>query len=534
MSEQLPINQEFFEQKNQLADQLADTNLRTQAIPELGDAEFEAIATEALTEEQQGIYDQLTAGDMSQYEDVVADLRAKESIVEDLETQIADARNVMTEEQKRYDDLVTKLATIAPLGESKAKELAERRKGEIELANVAAAREQLAEAELDVIDASDLFVLAGKAWPIPLLAVRGVAKTEEFEGDIDSVDEIPIDPVLRKSDQERVDGIRNRNIDAPEASAYITFFLADNSGKVVTVDELVGFLYGHVNRDERDLRSRITTMLGPKVQGQRIQKMLTEEDAGYLLQYGWRRDYDSRNKRMVGPQRRIYRALRLDEIDSALPYILNKSDKHADTFETNTADPESEVFVIEEVPAQKLPVGTILTPETPAENVLAAPETPAEAEAETIVAELPIIEKVEQEAKPTPNGNQQSKKERRTRETWQTSLRRAIGEAINQLEADGLMGEEDIAMDTASRQSSSNIFGTLTALERLESAGVVSVGSSQPSMRKKFSLTPQVRVMMSVFNTQSQSFLERNRRAKAMNIVDEAIASYRRHQAEQQ
>ena len=174
---------------------------------------------------------------------------------------------------------------------------------------------------------SQVWEVAGEAWPIP------TARTAEREmiGDLQQTARVVVDmdtkglTGVRKRQRTSTGstGSRERQVDQPYASRMIAAHLAMNVGRTVTVDELVSLLYGHCIEEGRDLRayrSRITTVMGPQVQGERIQAML--EERGYTIWYGNRRAWISKpgkNKPKYQGQYRVYRTISLVEAQVALP-----------------------------------------------------------------------------------------------------------------------------------------------------------------------------------------------------------------------
>jgi hypothetical protein len=553
MTEHSAPNPDYFKSVHDLTLPIHDTNARAAEIPSLNDPEFEAIATEALTLEQQPAFDALVdAMDPAQHDAVTTALQESVDRVAELELELEDVKDSMSAEQRRYDDLVTKLVKIAPLGETQAKELAERKKSEIELQRADDLRTQITAQQAKVAEAEALFESAGQAWPIPVLAKYAVQEQVDdvpTGEDVIIIDEIPIDPALRSSARDHLREISERHVDAPEASKFITLYLSENKGRVVTVDQLCDFLYANVDSESVNLRSRITTILGPRIQGMRIQGMLAEENL--LLQYGLRSAVTATGKN-VGPKYRIYRALDLEQVDTAVNYITHNG--HADSFDNAQPEIESPVIdgpdaialgatavqgaSLEEAPAEEAPVVDSPEPEAPAPEPKPTPAAmPAKKAAAKKAEPAPEahVEKVPAPAKKTatkkaaaPKAEKAASKE----PLWATKLRKAVGEQMQQLEEDGLMGIDEITLGKASAMSSSAKFGTITALQRLAPTGIIKLPNSR-NQYNAYPLTQTVRVVMALFNTHTADFLERPRHRLAMQIVEEAVASYNeRHNEE--
>jgi hypothetical protein len=191
-----------------------------------------------------------------------------------------------------------------------------------------------------------IFESAGAAWPVPLAffipqpdseknfrpaGEPSSARTsiELVPGEVIAEEEVPSEETeCERSEAERLQQFRERHIDQPEASPLMAFYLIEHKGKTVEADELVDFLYSHLKegyRERHELRSRVTTAFGKKLQGWRIQRLLAAE--GHVLQYGWRhyvKEEDGRTKQVS--RRRAYRAWPAHLIEDELPEFIETVD----------------------------------------------------------------------------------------------------------------------------------------------------------------------------------------------------------------
>lgn len=193
--------------------------------------------------------------------------------------------------------LATRLADecYLSLGEIIA-ERAEIRLREIDVLEETALRLRKIELEERLKKLSDVFEVAGSAWPVPQAHFVAIPITDfTFE-----------EPIMEERDNGAIPRSWEHIVDQPHASELIADYLEAHRGQLVTADELADFLYSGANASNRDrskLRTRVTTMLGPKIQGQKLMQNLAKR--GFSLEYGWVKSSESRSKkrayRLSGP-----------------------------------------------------------------------------------------------------------------------------------------------------------------------------------------------------------------------------------------
>lgn len=332
--------------------------------------------------------------------------------------------------------------------------------------------------ELDKIYAS--LSEYGTDWGIPqaippmdrgMLYGMILENTERKETETSFEDIIPLTPEERASIAETADRAQYA-IENPDASRHIVFYLAENLNKVVTVEELARFLYtADVTGDNH--RSHVTTLLGPKIQGKRIQRMLHEEH-GLDLQYGIRilRQEDDK-KRMVEVRRtRIYRVVEPNTVDKELRSVIETV-----LSENKTVIDEFEQTVPEKQPDIPLAVVT--------EEILA-------------------VESLDHEVE---HG-----------EDWHVEFEAAVIFAINRLKEDNLFSDDLMRGSAVRSMSSSNLLGTKTNRERMHNAGLLKVGQL-----KSDEMTREQRVLGLLFNTNSHVLTQKTSRKQALEIVQRCI-----------
>ncbi len=181
---------------------------------------------------------------------------------------------------------------------------------------------------------STLYDVAGQAWPVPTAIF--IAETPQAGQSVGSTHHAIVTPTedIAQSDEwvsaetadenrqvERLKKFRERHIYQPDAKRLIAFYLIENANETVTVEALAEFLYKN-EEEEKDpftLRTRITSLLGPKIQGPRTALLLEAE--GYSLQYGWRRYFaksPNNEIKQLGPPQRVYKAIPTSEVKGEL------------------------------------------------------------------------------------------------------------------------------------------------------------------------------------------------------------------------
>lgn len=326
----------------------------------------------------------------------------------------------------------------------------------------------------------------GDAWPIPaainpedraLLYDMFMESNKQTEANEFTEDIIPITPEERIHQAEVAERAK-RSIENPEASQYLTYYFAERVGEIVTVEQLARFLYV-ADLEGNNHRSHITTLLGPKIQGKRIQKLLHEE-YGLYLQYGIRILKQSENGRLVERRRtRIYRAV--ESLDEASTGQVSE----------HNLDAEHIVWdVLEAVlpPQKELDTATIETideAETPSESVQEQPETEKQAE------------------------------------DWKVAFQEDVQATIERLVQDRIFDQDAMRGSTIRAMSSSTLLGTETNRNRLKDAGLMRSGEV-----KTDHMTREQRVIGGLFNRHPSILGQRSKRQReALQIIREMITA---------
>jgi hypothetical protein len=333
-----------------------------------------------------------------------------------------------------------------------------------------------------------LYDEAGRPWPVPYVLRNQSSEAsmtpEDLIANSEYLDQIPVKPTLNASAHQRIASLRERHIDAPEASIYITLYLGEHQNEVVTVENLAAFLYFQDVLEQVDtniMRSKITTLLGPKVQGMRIRGMLLEN--GLALQYGWRRM--RREDGSMTQKQRIYRAVQSDSYGAAHPEI---TERHED--------------IVEFAPAPDA---------TTSPDTTRQPAEPNYAE-QTAQAETTLT------PNPTETGSEKS--------DWKRDFKHAVGRAIEELAPQGLVRDGTMTAYAASLLGDSKKMGTETAVTRLINVGIV----SRPGNVKLgwVELDASQIVAMHILNSNRDilGLNNRIRQRQAIKILRESVNSY--------
>jgi hypothetical protein len=512
MSVNTPENFDFNSARQQFIDahtvagEIYDQNNRAERIEQdLDDLDFQALTWQGLAAEQSQTINQLRqiSAEAPYHELGQLYIKALDDEAR-LAAEIDSERLKLDSEQVRLDELAQRAAKLAPLIREEALKIAEAKKAELSndrIDNLGAQAAMLADARGKI---ENLYSTAG-FWPVPQVETITAAASEVQEL---IFDEIPVEPETQDHEQsERLERYRNYHIDAPEASKYIAFYFTEHPGQVVSVKALIDFIYSRNVIEENDsnkMRSRITTMLGPKVQGPRIQAMLAED--GLILQYGWRtiKKVDtSTNQTISNTTERIYRALPLDAVlaDHLEPEFVefdNGEQKETDTIIWNINAPELEAAAINE---------EMIEPSIPV--VVAEVEVPAMAQIEPEVAEADVL------TTPTSPSVGEIIKRPFKKESKLKGFDQAVEEAIELLESDGLIQAEPLPHKIVASKSSSRILGTKEAIDRMIKAGILPKSMSKT---ENIFLSAADIVAMRLLNTHIDVLGKNNRK-----LQDEAL-----------
>lgn len=443
-SDLLPYDGEFVRARD-YSQRISDQNSNYSIADGLGDPGFTNIVKKGIRNTQSATLDTLNeAALLLPYREIGQTDVAIEREISELHSQL-ETVSEQTEAAFAEIDAITEQAIgLSPNSEKELRALAAKRKKEVRqtATNDLQSRLDLIIAERDNL--ASLAHISGEAWPVPQVARFDSGKTVTTFDDstIEIVDEIPVEPVPQDHIHETVNEVK-RQVDNPEASDFIVYFLSQRKGQVVTVDELSEFLYhaGNSERPAADYRSRVTTILGPKIQGERIRRMLAELSEPLQLVYGWRRTLIKTGGKIKqqGSKERIYSAIPLDT-------TIEESLKQPANNETGTSDE----WVTE---LRTRTLGTVGV-----NSVLDAPEGVRSSE----------------QGSPRKPASDKSKERTKKEEKWVRPLVEAVEAAIEQLIEDNVFYKPDISCKQLSRVASSNKLGTNESTRRLSEAGIIS------------------------------------------------------------
>jgi hypothetical protein len=258
---------------------------------------------------------------------------------EEIVAQLADAESrlpTVEEEPDRRKLGVVAMADavveVMPWAEETAQKHVEERLLEIARLQRVELESRITELRARLYELSELYEAIMTPWPIPV--------TQEVEAVppewlpvlpsngryADTGETIPVsenfgEPNLsdRRTTEEKVREYLSMRRFQPHAKSLMTYYFTENPSRTVTVDELMDFIYSHVPEDEKNktLRNSVTTMLGPKIQGREMQRLMAAE--GLVLQYGWqiaqRINGDSAPRTI---RTRVYKAIPADEVTGDL------------------------------------------------------------------------------------------------------------------------------------------------------------------------------------------------------------------------
>lgn len=245
------------------------------------------------------------------------------------ELQVAEASRSVSEEKSRLEILgvhawAARLEHEFGLDSELADQGIADRIAEISETNGASLDRRISELRQTVGCLSVAWEVAGEAWPVPhAFSVQGASPSggthvnksaggAEQTGKISSANGSNAQGNDVEAGEEsaslRIYG--ERQIEQPDASVLIAAYLAQYRDRTVTVDELVEFLYGHCSLDgvkRKAYRSRVTTLMGPQIQGEQIQNLL--EPRGLVMKHGWRIVVDMRPQGIIKQvkRHRVYR-----------------------------------------------------------------------------------------------------------------------------------------------------------------------------------------------------------------------------------
>jgi hypothetical protein len=299
-----------FDEANQLARELDDQNSRSDRLDEVRDPEFRGIAREGLVEEQTVTVSGLRAiADAVPYEHIARVGLELSAQIGEATLALDGAKDRLKPELSMIDQDAARASQISPNRAAELAEIAERRKNQLELHVTGVDRAALSKKRhwLDAIH--ELYERSGPDWPVPRVLLAEQLSVQSG-ADESAETEIPVHAAGKRT----FEGYLERHeVERPAHSHYVAYYLSQHPDQVVSVDELGQMLASAgltAEGTDRQLRNRVSTMLGPKQQGQKIQKLI--EGDGLVLQYGTQIVYGPDRQTVIEGQRRAYRAIHPD------------------------------------------------------------------------------------------------------------------------------------------------------------------------------------------------------------------------------
>lgn len=266
------------------------------------------------------------------YEQIALDCLELEREIERTQELIATVDTRVSTEKLSVAALGSRIMELMPDTEPVATRRINSRLAEINRQQRDALNIRLEQLTVDLGELSLVTEVAFQPWPLPRAHFIAPEPAESAprngvihtEGDLSELVVMPAEPChIPRVSSANPDSLRGWHVDEPNASRYIALHFVEHVGEVVTVNELIDFVYSHCKdeiKEVNSLRSRITTILGPQIQGQRMARLLASE--GLALQYGWKkqmRRLPGGEEKQFGPRKRIYRAVRIEECEDKLP-----------------------------------------------------------------------------------------------------------------------------------------------------------------------------------------------------------------------
>lgn len=552
-------NAHVFEDARYFAEQISDQNRRFEEIQDVfsDEPEIRALAEDGVADEQletfvniveangeqSRAFTSLGEFDASSYNS----LRDARALLEENEEEVSQNEERLENEREQHkqqhaqntQDILTHIEKLSPKALDKVKSLLEGRakvgnnetveQVEGKLFELMEKAEELSEL-IEGLDEQNRAVAEFSSkqpaeWELPKVLLAKEVSIGRL-----IIDELPVQPKLNSAEYDMLSHIKEHNIDQPEATLYAALYLSSNKGRVVTVDELVNFLYEDTviatNTDHK-LRSRITTVLGPMA-GDGARKIL--EESGCVLQYGWRRTLETIDGHTkIASRRRIYRAIDLEQIadiDLTQGQNTDEFEEYFTVTEALLTTQEHAQFTKKETKRQQTTedLGSLALNTTTEASVIQGPDEPATAPEKTLQSQPRVSTEEAASIDPLEQKN------------WQKAFRNEVGAAITRLEQSGLLrlGEE-FTLKQAHVKGPGGVFGTRTAVKRISNAGLTSrFRGLRDSAMQGTVLCPNEMVFMQLFNTNRDILGQKGRNQReAIKIVEEALESYFAHKEQE-
>lgn len=526
-----PDTEVEFRQLNDISNQICQINNNSNQTKEIVDPEIQQETKRLLTDRQTALFGELTTRAF------VAPYDILHQETEDLEAALDRQAIQDKEEKRRHVELINhdiKVAKqLAPWGEEQLELIGETKKTQFRLSSDLVDKTIIEQKQAHI---QRLWELAGTAWAIPqLIESRGVQ--QETDDQIVALDEFPVE----KETNERsviAEKVRRKNPEErlKDASIYLGLVLGEEPQTVFTYEQLGDSMYPDEVRETGT--HRVSALISNFELSKSEALGACLDDQGLVLQRGRRTYHKLKTHEKIGGYRAIFRTVPLEQAerhdtDSTIVNGLTRVDSGWKTVKPELVESSDQALGIkstaETAEQKKLHVSFHPTKNHSVEIGKSNPTGITDISGRGIPKE-PGLELIDIPYKKLVT-KKLSKPERSRGLGWQEKLNRDIGSAMERLALDGLMIDEDISAGVASQKCSSYIFGTRTALERLDSAKIISLRGHSGDIHH-FPLTPETRVVMAVFNPNQQLLSGGNgirRQKQALKIIKQAVESYFKH-----
>jgi len=497
------FSDEWFEDANEAQgyvqlniDDIQCVNDQWRAISEhidAGDLDNKALidsAKQVLTEEQDAsLRSLLEEGKNVPYEEVREFLERCEARVEELRERIAIAQNEVSEKQERLLAQRELLEKLAPSVRESLMEIVDVELKKIKSAEIEDLQRDLDTANAELELATDLFMKAGHAWPLPELAD---VHYEPSEDEIFTIDQFPNE---REATSEQIKDRVTRKFESRlnDASTYLALLLKEKPGHIWTGDELGNAIYDD-GSDEKRNSSRISALISNYRRG-KVPVMAGEFGEDLVLQRGRRQLFDARTGKNIPNTIRV--VWRLVDFETAV---------NAQTVTTLNSERTIRQSYGEWEPADAIRIRLMHLPS-------------GEYDGASIVAGVEVTEK--EAANDLPESTSEPV---RTKEKidWKIGFTTDVHATLEDLKKSSLLEKGEITWKLLRVLSDSTKVGTETMRERAFKNKIIK--RSEMSDDSVISIS---QVIMSVMqNTHPNVFRVSSRRKEAFVIVEEIVAGY--------
>jgi hypothetical protein len=486
-----------FNVANKTAASITEQNGRVvRAQTEVEDPEFLDIALDGISEEQTETVETLTDFvNALPYEELANEYDRRQTELAQIKNDLESGAELETDQASRLaiKSLAALVSEISPRREKQVEELAEKRIKQLDDESKTALWEELKAKKLEFEDIQLLFEENSGPWDVPLLSNHG---RRDADGNLVIEDEIPVDPGLKTVEDPIPSDFIERHIDAPEATQRLAYYFKQNPGQITGVSRLVEYLY---NKDAIEsnpvvkLRSRVTTLLGPGINGVVVKNILEQEDV--CLQWGWRRLVERKDgHKKILCTRRIYRSY---------PYGQKPQDLREDVADDQEIIWEEEGYSKSKSEIARAGVAGIVR------QVVEAPKLVAEYDGDR---DEIVVESAD------PRTEQSAERKTTEPEKW-AEFRSCVHQSVSRLvEREVIISREELVkLSLVKVRSGSRTMGTQTSIDRMAATRLI-----RRHMSVDDPLTPDLIVAMDLFNSQRDKF-NRLQQDQAMVIIQEEL-----------